>query len=224
MKNNLKWITAAVSTVLTIVLIILIKLVDVDSIGPEGTSIGLSHINHAVNDAFGTSAFWYEVTEILGIIAILTALAFAFIGFRQLIKRKSLTKVDKEIYALAGLYVVVIGLYAFFEIVVINYRPMIMQGEEHVEASFPSSHTMLVCTIMGSAFMVMSRYVKDESICRALRTICMAATGLMIIGRLVCGVHWLTDIIGGILISSALLMIFSIVLDAFEDKDILKSA
>ena len=37
---------------------------------------------------------------------------------------------DKKLYALAGLYAATVFFYAFFEMVVINYRPIIEAGAE----------------------------------------------------------------------------------------------
>ncbi|MBQ9199072.1 MAG: phosphatase PAP2 family protein [Lachnospiraceae bacterium] len=217
MKRQSKFIMAGVSGLMFVIWILLVRTVDVDSIGPEGTRVGLSHINKSVSDSLGQRLFWYDATEVLGIIAILVAAAFAFTGLVQLIKRKSLSKVDKEIFALGGLYIIVIGLYALFEVVVINFRPVIMQGEEHPEASFPSSHTMLICVVMGSTIMLLDKYIKNNSLCNALKILCAIIMVVTVVGRLVSGVHWFTDIIGGVIISVALLALFSGILDVVRD-------
>ena len=209
MKNKMKFIFAGISVLLTAVLIVLVRLVDVAPIGPEGTSIGLSHLNQAVHDLSGVNIFWYDITEWFGIVAILIAGLFALTGLVQLVKGRSIRNVDKEILALGALYMVVIGLYGLFEIVIVNYRPVIMPDEVHPEASFPSSHTMLVCVVLGSAMMLMDHFIKKEMLCKVLRIVCAIMIGMTVIGRLLSGVHWFTDIIGGVLISSALLLLFS---------------
>jgi undecaprenyl-diphosphatase len=183
----------------------IIRTFDVDIIGPEGTSIGLSHINKAVHDLFGVNIIWYDITDWLGVAAIGVAFIFAVMGLLQLIKRRSFLKVDKAILTLGGLYIVVIGLYVLFEIVIVNYRPIIMPGCEHPEASFPSSHTMIVCVIMGSAMMLIKKYVKNRNMRFVLQIICILIITVTVVGRLISGVHWFTDIIGGILISAMLL-------------------
>lgn len=213
-----KFCFAAVCGILFLVLIVLLRTVDVAPIGPEGTNIGLSHFNQAVWDHFGVNMTWYDITDWLGIAAILTAAAFGVVGLIELIRRKDLLKVDPEILMLGGLYIIVIGLYVLFEIVVINHRPIIMPGDEHVEASFPSSHTMLICTVMGSAIMVMKKFVKNAGACRVLQVLCGLIIAVTIVGRLVSGVHWAADIIGGILISTALLALFAGVRDAVGQK------
>ena len=213
MKNKNNLFVSGISGLLVMLLIVLVRFVDVRPIGPEGTSIGLSRLNGFFFRLSGVNILWYHITDWLGVAAILVAFLFAMAGFVQLIKRRSILKVDHEILALGGLYIVVIGLYVLFEIVIVNYRPIIMPDGIHPEASFPSSHTMLVCVIMGSAIMLIGKYVKEKRICRVLRRICAAIIGMTVIGRLIAGVHWFTDIVGGVLISIFLLSLFSEVLE-----------
>ena len=193
---------------LTVILIALVRLVDAAPIGAQGTSIGLSHLNQFVFDLFGVNMLWYNITDWLGVAAVLTGFVFAVTGLVQLIKRRSLLKVDREILALGGLYIVVIGLYLFFENVIVNYRPIITPDNTSPEASFPSSHTMLVCVIMGSAAMLINRYIRNKPLNRILRAVCYVIIGVTVVGRLIAGVHWFTDILGGILISVTLLSLY----------------
>lgn len=213
MKNKNNLFVSGISGLLVMILIVLVRFVDVRPIGPEGTSIGLSRLNGFFFRISGVNILWYHITDWLGIAAILVAFLFAMAGFVQLIKRRSILKVDCEILALGGLYIVVIGLYVLFEIVIVNYRPIIMPDGIHPEASFPSSHTMLVCVIMGSAIMLIGKYVKEKQLCRVLRGFYSAIIGMTVIGRLIAGVHWFTDIVGGVLISIFLLSLFSEVLE-----------
>ena len=201
-------ITAGIGLLLTVILIVLVRLVDAAPIGAQGTSIGLSHLNQFVFDLFGVNMLWYNITDWLGVAAVLTGFVFAVTGLVQLIKRRSLLKVDREILSLGGLYIVVIGLYLFFENVIINYRPIIMPDNTSPEASFPSSHTMLVCVIMGSAAMLINRYIRNKPLNRILRAVCYVIIGVTVVGRLIAGVHWFTDILGGILISVTLLSLY----------------
>ena len=210
-KQNTKenyFLKALVSFLLFVVTILLVKFVDVKAVGPENTEIGLSSINVAIHEIFGVNMGWYTLTELFGVLAILVVAVFAFFGLYQLVKRKSLAKVDNEILLLGGLYAVVFFLYILFEKVVINYRPIIEEGKEHVEASFPSSHTMLICVVMGSVILVIGKYITDDKIKRIIIIACAVIIALTIAGRLVCGVHWFTDILGGCFISMALLNVF----------------
>ena len=208
-KNANKFLAGgAVFAVLFLIWIAIIKLVDVSAIGPEGTEVGLAGINKAIHEALGVNMILYKITDILGYVALLVAGLFALFGLVQLIKRKSLAKVDGAIYALAGLYVVTIGLYVIFEKVIINYRPVIMPDEVALEASFPSSHTMLACVIFGSAIVMIGKYIDNDMLRKLLIALAAVLLILVVAGRLVSGVHWFTDIVGGVLISGALVFTF----------------
>lgn len=216
MNTKNKAIASGVSMILFLGLIVLVRTVDVAAIGAAGTSIGLSTINGAVHTLFGVSTFWYNVTSVLGVVAILVVAAFGLLGLYQLIQRKNIFAVDKEILALGGLYVVMAVVYVFFEKVIVNYRPIMMADAVEAEASFPSSHTMLICVIMGSAAMLLKKYVQDDTLRFVLGMVCNVIMAVTVIGRLICGVHWFTDILGGVLISSVLLFAYSAIIDAVE--------
>ena len=219
MKQKKYALSAGISGLLFAALIVLVRFVDVQAIGPEGTRIGLSHLNRFVFELLGVHMLWYEITDWLGIAAIGMALLFAMVGLIQWIMRKSIWKVDRELLLLGGLYLIVIGLYVLFELAVVNYRPIFMPGSTHPEASFPSSHTMLVCVIMGSAIPILGKYVKSETLCAALQVICAAIITITILGRLISGVHWFTDILGGILISVLLLNLYAEILERIENNE-----
>ena len=178
-----------------------IRLFDVQPVGPEGSSIGFAALNVAVHDFFGMHIFWYKLTQALGLLAIAVAGVFAVTGLVQLIKRKSLLKVDKKILMLGVIYILVILLYALFEKVPFNYRPVVLDPAEGLEPSYPSTHTMLILTIFGTAVAVLGDYIKNAKLVLLLKIVCLVIMALTIIGRLVCGVHWFTDIAGGVIIS-----------------------
>ena len=218
-KLNRKYGKAAISFALFILTIALVKCVDIDAVGPAGTSIGLSHLNKAVHDLIGVHMFWYQVTNLLGFWAILCGAIFACIGLKQLIERKSLKQVDAKILALGGLFVLLGVVYVLFEKVVINCRPVLMEGETVPEASFPSSHTVLAFVIFGAIAMMLKDYLQDKRLVSMLQNACLVLILVSVIGRLISGVHWLTDILGGIFLSYALLMVFSGLLEKLDGKD-----
>lgn len=202
-----KLISAIVFFVLFLGFTALVKFVDVQPVGPEGSLIGFAKLNIAVNHFFGWNSFCYYMTQIFGVLAILVALGFAVVGLVQMAKRKSIFKVDREILILGCFYVIVICFYVLFEKIVINYRPVIM--EEGLEASYPSTHTLLILSIFGSAFMLLNQYIKNNTLLLICKIFAAAIIILTVVGRLICGVHWFTDIIGGILLSAALLSFFA---------------
>ena len=219
MKNKMKFCLGGISGALFVLLILLVRTVDVDAIGPEGSSVGFSKINGAVKDTFSYNETWYKITQYLGYAALAVAGGFALLGLVQLIRRKSLFKVDKNIIALGVLFTVVIILYVMFNKIAVNYRPVILPDEGVLEASYPSSHSVLTCVVMGGAMLQLPYYVKNQGLRLALNTILALIILLTVGGRLVSGAHWLTDILGGVLLSGCLLFVFSGVLDKIESTE-----
>lgn len=183
---------------------VLVRTVEVLPIGPCGTSVGFATLNQFVHNLTGTNMVLYTITDWLGLVPFFLALFFAIIGLIQWIKRKRLKMVDRSIIVLGVFYIAVIFVYFFFEYVVINYRPVLIEGR--LEASYPSSTTMLVATVMPTAMMQGSERIKNKSIAFVINLVISVFVGFMIVGRVLSGVHWITDIIGGALISSALVL------------------
>ena len=206
-KKNKKTLVWGASLVLAFVLwTVLVCFVDVRAIGPEGSSVGFATLNGFVHELTGVNWLLYTVTDWLGLVPIATALGFAIFGLVQLIKRKSLWKVDDNILALGVFYIVVMAAYVFFEMVVINYRPTLIDG--YLEASYPSSTTMLVMCVMPTAAMQLNLRIKNTVLRRCAIIVMIAFTAFMVIGRLIAGVHWITDIIGGALLSAGVVMMY----------------
>lgn len=206
-KKNKKRLALGVSLVVAFVLwTVLVRFVDVQAIGPDGSSVGFATLNRFVHELTGVNWILYTVTDWLGLVPIAVALGFAILGLVQLIKRKSLWKVDYSILALGVFYIVVMAAYIFFEIVVINYRPTLIDG--YLEASYPSSTTMLVMCVMPTAAMQLNVRIKNTVFRRCAVIIIVAFTAFMVIGRLISGVHWISDIIGGALLSAGLVIIY----------------
>lgn len=185
---------------------LLISLVDVKPIGPNATSVGFATLNRFFHELTGVNLQLYIITDWLGLIPIAAAFGFAILGVIQLIKRKSLWKVDFNILALGIFYIVVIIVYLFFEIFIINYRPTLING--YLEASYPSSTTMLVMSVMPTMAMQLNVRIKNIIARRCAIIAIMAFIAFMVIARLLSGVHWITDIIGGALLSAGLVILY----------------
>ena len=169
--------------------------------------IGLSTLNLAIHEQLSVRMAIFQATQWLGYAAILVAAAFAVNGAVQMFRR-GLRGVDPAILALGGLYIIVISIYVLFELFVVNYRPVLLSGE--LEASFPSSHTMIACVVFGSASMVLTRMrIPWQTVWAVGVQMLMVVT---VVARFMCGVHWFTDVLGGVLISVALLAGFAEVL------------
>ena len=208
-KNKKRLVLGAQLVVAFVLWTVLVRFVDVRAIGPEGSSVGFAALNGYVHELTGVNWLLYTVTDWLGIVPIAVALGFAILGLVQLIKRKSLWKVDHSILALGVFYIVVMAAYIFFEVVVINYRPTLIDG--YLEASYPSSTTMLVMCVMPTAAMQLNARIKNTILKRCAIIAIIVFIAFMVIGRLISGVHWITDIIGGTLLSAGLVTVY----DAF---------
>ena len=198
-------------------LVVMLGRYDVAPVGPAGTSVGFSRVNVFVHELTGVNMLWYEITDYIGYAAIGVCAIFALVGFVQMIKRRSLLKVDRELWTLGGLFIVVIGCYVFFEKFIVNYRPIVMPGDIEPEASFPSSHTMLAMTVLIAVMIISDRYV-GKGLGVLVRLVCFVAVLVTIGGRLYSGVHWCTDIVGAILLSATLLLLFSAIISAGDRK------
>ena len=205
--NNKKrnFLISGILLLIAITFTILVKVVDVKQIGVNNSSIGFATLNQFIFETTGVNMIWYHITDWSGLIPVFMAIVYAFIGLIQFIKRRSIFKVDKEIILLGLYYIIVIALYVFFEKVIINYRPILMNG--FLEASYPSSHTLMTICICGSSILI-NKKLFNNKITKVINYLSIIIITITVVGRLISGVHWFTDIIGGILISSGLLMTF----------------
>lgn len=212
-KKNI--IISIVLIILSVLFTELVKNIDVKPIGPNESLVGFADINRLFHNLIGSNMIIYKITEFLGYIPIVMALVYVFIGLKELIERKSLLKVDREIYILALFYVLVVGVYVFFEKFIVNYRPILIDGV--LEASYPSSHTLMSICLCGSSIIINKKIFKNKfgDVENILSVILIL---LIVIGRIISGVHWFTDILGGIIISSALLVIFYSLISSIKPK------
>ncbi len=209
-----KLISSIILFVCFILFTVAVLLFDVQAIGPQGSKVGFASLNGSFRDAIGTSNAWYEISEYLGYAIIGIALGFAAFGVLQLIKRKSFKKVDGEIWLLAALYIDLGISYVLFEVLKVNYRPVLDEGE--LAASYPSSHCLLAIVICGSAIAMIRRYINRHTLCNISVIVVSLMLSFTLAGRVIAGVHWLTDIIGGLLLGSALLSLFFAGLDLLD--------
>ena len=205
MKRKILWLLPTALWAGFVLFTLLLTCVDVQFIGPQGSAVGFATVNGEVFQLLGVHFLWYHITDWLGVVAIAIAFGFAVAGLYQWVKRKSLRKVDRHILVLGGFYLLVIACYLFFEKVVINCRPILMYGS--LEASYPSSHTMIVVSIMATAAMAFRVLCPQKREWRlAVDIFAAVVIAVTVIGRLIAGVHWLTDIVGGLLLSAALVV------------------
>ena len=212
MKNKEKWLLTAFVFWTYLVLI-----VDVQQAGETGTEVGFATINTWFHEWTGVSLQLYTITDWLGLVPVGICLIFGMIGLLQLIKRKGLRNVDADLILLGIYYVVVIFGYLIFEMIPISYRPIFIEGRR--EASYPSSTTLLVLSVMPTLVFQVNRRVGNQNVRKIFKVMTMMFSIFMVGGRLFSGVHWLTDIIGSVLLSAGLFYSYEKAVRHYDKKE-----
>ena len=195
----------------------LIQTVDVKPAGVNGSDIGFAAMNTWFHQLTGVHLSIYTITDWLGLVPIFVCLGFAGLGMMQLIRRKSILKVDADILLLGAYYIAVIGCYLAFEEIPVNYRPVLIEGR--MEASYPSSTTLLVLAVMPTLIYQLRNRIPSA---KYTKPVCLTVTlfsALMVLGRLISGVHWITDIIGAVLLSAGLYDIYRACAEAWRKEE-----
>ena len=206
-KSNRKNLYFSLSMLISFMLwTVALHFIDIRPIGPENSEVGLAALNEFFHNLIGVNMTLYTVTDWLGLVPIAVGAGFAMLGLSQWITRRSLCKVDYSIFVLGGFYIAVMAVYALFEVYAVNYRPVLING--CLEVSYPSSTTMLVMCVMPTTLMQFNQRIKSSSLRKTLSFVTIAFTLFMVIGRLISGVHWLSDIIGGALVSAGLVLMY----------------
>lgn len=209
-KENKKHLYLAICMLGAFILwTVAVRAVDVQAIGPLGSTVGFATINRFVHTLTGVHMDLYTITDWLGLVPFMFVTGFGVFGLLQWIRRKHFLQVDYSILVLGGFYIVVMAVYILFEMLVVNYRPVLIGG--CLEASYPSSTTVLVMCVMPTAILQFHSRIKHTLLKRCICAAIIAFIAFMVIGRLLSGVHWLTDIVGGALVSTGLVQMYCFV-------------
>ena len=194
----------------------LILTVDVQPVGVNGTKVGFAAVNTWFHRLTGVHMSIYTVTDWLGLVPIAVCMGFGLLGLMQWIRRRNIARVDRDILLLGGYYILVILGYLIFEMIPINYRPILINGA--MEASYPSSTTLLVLSVMPTLLFQVNRRAKSQSMRRITAAFVILFSAFMVFGRLAAGVHWLTDIAGSVLLSAGLYSLYRAAVHAMDNK------
>ena len=194
----------------------LVQLIDVQPVGQKGTDVGFATLNTWFHNLTGVHMTLYTVTDWLGLVPVAICLGFGMLGAVQLVKRRSLRKVDPDILLLGVHYVLVASAYLVFEMIPINYRPILIDGA--MEASYPSSTTLLVLGVMPTLWYQVERRAASLSLWKAIFVLATVFSALMVVGRLVSGVHWATDIVGSVFLAFGLFAMYRFAVDSIDKK------
>ncbi len=100
--------------------------------------------------------------------------------------------------------------FTIFEIIPVNYRPILIEGK--LEASYPSSTTLLVLSVMPTFVEQIRRRLNNVRVQKILSIVTIFYMIFMVGGRLISGVHWFTDIVGSVLFSAGLFCIYKAII------------
>ena len=205
-KHIINFSITASLFILFAIFTIVARFVDTSTVAATNTQIGLSSINKPIFDAIKINDTWKTISTIMFLFAGAVALTLAVVGIKEFFKTKQLSKVNHKILFLLGLYMLTVFFYFLFEILIVNYRPLLDEGL--AKASYPSSHTLLVCVVCLSTCFIVPDYIKNKPLKIALISILILISILTPTTRLLAGLHWFSDIVGSVLLSAALVMCY----------------
>lgn len=185
---------------------VLVCLVDVQAIGPLGSEVGFATLNGWFHRTTGVHLSLYNITDAISILPLAIIGGFGVLGLVQMIRRRSPLKVDRDILVLGGFYVIVLAVFFLFEMLDINYRPILIEGV--LEASYPSSTTMLAISVLTTAALQFRRRIPNRPLRIGVVAATLALMVFMVVCRTISGVHWLSDIIGGGLFSAGMVLAY----------------
>ena len=212
---NLKVILGFVFLFLFIILILLLN-VDKDYITPTG-KVGLSSFNDMVDYKYNKG--WQILADVFLYLGIALVAILAIYGLYELIKRKSLFKVDKYIIVIGAFFIISIILWLLFDkVVTINYRPILVDGEK--ESSFPSTHTFVCVFIYMSAYTVVKKLLNNKIYNEIVLSLAIVIVIFTAVSRILSGMHYLTDVMGGVFLGLSLYFICDGIITIIDKKEV----
>lgn len=201
------WLTIILG-VMAVLLTVSLLFIDKKAVGPNGSEVGFATLNSSVFEKVGTSKTWDKVTDITIAAVLASGVVFAIYGLIQWVKRKKFSKIDWEIRMLGVVYAIMAVFYVLFEkLLVVNRRPVLEDGA--LEASFPSTHTMIAVTVALTVALTLGKYVKNKVVSRVLAGVLVVLVVVVAAGRILAGMHWTTDVLGGLLYGATLVSLYA---------------
>lgn len=185
--------------------------------GKVGISeVGLSKLNNIVK--YNYNEGWQIFADIFLYLGIALAAILAIVGFVQLIKRKSLFKVDRYIVICGIFLILAIFLWVMFDkVIIVNYRPIYHYD---LEPSFPSTHTFLVIFIYLSAHNIACMLTDNKKIKYGTLVAAILISFLVSLSRVLSGMHYITDVLAGIFLGLSLYFLcFGLIKSSSEEKE-----
>lgn len=174
-------------------------------------------MNDAIFNFFGENKTLDKISDVLLIAMLAIVAGFALSGLVQLIKRNKLKKVDSEILAMVPSLLLLVAVYFVFEkIWVLNYRPILINGI--AEPSFPSTHTLIAVTVLGMTMMALPKYIKNRKQRILIDVLALIAMAAMAFLRVASGMHWMTDVLGGVIFGIDLVLVYGGALRIIKER------
>lgn len=208
-------VPAVVTLVLFFALTACLYCIDPRPIAANSSMVGMGFVNEPFNQLTGVNWSAYAASQLGGYISIASMFVFFCVGVAQLAKTRSLKGVDMAIYLLAAAYVVMLVLYVGFDKLALNYRPVLVDGQ--LEPSYPSSHSFLAVGALGCAA-VWARARLSRKVSAIITALCGILAAFVVVARLISGVHWLTDIVAGVLLGLTLVFAYAYAVDRLAPR------
>ena len=147
---------------------------------------------------------WDKITNIILLSSFVTLAVFVVLGLYQWISRKSLKKVDKHLLWMPlPLALMAIVYVVFDKLWILSTRP-----DGSGEPSFPSTHVMVVTTIFLLTAIAIRKYIKSRTMRVVLDILMLALITLVCFGRVLANMHWVSDVIGGLIFAVIFAVIY----------------
>jgi len=217
MKKYLYWLAPISILILFVIFTVLVKTVDVQYIS-VGTSelnyyIGFYSMNSVARDwaeSLNKSDFAKTLSDIVLYLSFAFVIGFTGVTIFQIIKNKSFKAVDRRYYILFATYVAVVILYFAFEVVRINYSPMV---EDKLKPSYPSTHVFVATVFYICSTLTAIDMIPIEKRPLRILTIVLIVFLVLLVGfvRFLSGRHWLSDIIAGYLLAGFVTSLYAVI-------------
>ena len=192
-RLKLRWLGGVLAMLVFVVFTCLVKWVDVRVDGEH--AVGWGAVNFWWRDLVGVNRAWAVVSDAA---VVMTGVAVLIgLGWQLVLVIRS-HRLPRAWWVFDLALAAVVLFYVLFQILVVNYRPDLTNHGG--EASYPSSHVFWLSAVCPLLILAFGRMV-DSRVWRGVVHVAGCVLGILgIVARVLAGYHWLTDILGGVLL------------------------
>ena len=164
-----------------------------------GKDVGFGTLNNVIFAFFGENEVWGKITDILlGVLIASAVIAIFWAAARWAKEGKDSKKMGKSLACFGVAGGVAAAIYLIFEkLLVINYSPVLEGGK--AVPSFPSTHVLVAVVLAMISAIILTSLLKKRVLRIAVNTILPTLMVWMMVGVILAGTGWFTDVIGGLL-------------------------